>query len=115
MTAKHKADWFYFRTGCTGCAKAAGFLKEGEIEIVEQVPASRKLQVEDAKALLADASLLIAAKGRKVNEFDLSAGATEDAVTAMLGPTGNLRAPTVKVGTTLLVGFDESSYQRVFS
>ena len=29
---------------------------------------------------------------------------------ALLGPTGNLRAPTLRVGKTLLVGFDESSY-----
>ena len=33
------------------------------------------------------------------------------AIDAMLGPTGNLRAPTLRVGTTLLVGFDERSYR----
>ena len=32
---------------------------------------------------------------------------------ALLGPTGNLRAPTMRVGKTLLVGFDESSYADV--
>ena len=32
---------------------------------------------------------------------------------ALLGPTGNLRAPTVRVGKTLLVGFDENSYADV--
>ena len=30
-----------------------------------------------------------------------------------LTPTGNLRAPTMRVGKTLLVGFDESSYADV--
>jgi arsenate reductase-like glutaredoxin family protein len=33
---------------------------------------------------------------------------------AILGPTGNLKAPTLRVGDTLLVGFNEESYRRVF-
>jgi len=31
----------------------------------------------------------------------------------LLGPTGNLRAPTIRVGKTLLVGFNEESYKKV--
>ena len=30
----------------------------------------------------------------------------------MLGPTGNLKAPTLRVGTTLLVGFSEEAYRQ---
>jgi hypothetical protein len=33
----------------------------------------------------------------------------------LLGPTGNLRAPTLRVGRTLLVGFQEEAYGSVFS
>jgi len=29
----------------------------------------------------------------------------------MLGPTGNLRAPTLRAGSTVLVGFDEDVYR----
>lgn len=32
----------------------------------------------------------------------------------MLGPTGNLRAPTLIVGKTVVVGFDDDSYSSVF-
>ena len=32
----------------------------------------------------------------------------------MPGPTGNLRAPTLRKGTTLLVGFNEETYQEHF-
>ena len=39
----------------------------------------------------------------------------EAEVTAMLGPTGNLRAPTLVVGKTLLVGFNEEAYESVLS
>ena len=31
----------------------------------------------------------------------------------MLGPTGNLRAPSIRKGKTLLVGFDEESYEKL--
>ncbi len=31
----------------------------------------------------------------------------------MLGPTGNLRAPTIRRGGTLLVGFSEDAYRDV--
>jgi hypothetical protein len=31
----------------------------------------------------------------------------------MLGPTGNLRAPTLRAGRTLLVGFDEDTWSRL--
>ena len=34
----------------------------------------------------------------------------EETVAAMLGPTGDLRAPTVRSGKTLLVGFNEERY-----
>ena len=85
------------------------------MEIVETVPASRKLQEADAGALLQGASRLIVSKGRKVSEFSGDGLASGDAVKAMLGPTGNLRAPTLRTGTTLLVGFNEVAYGRVFA
>jgi hypothetical protein len=31
----------------------------------------------------------------------------------LLGPTGNLKAPTLRVGDTLLVGFGEEAYRQV--
>jgi len=78
------------------------------------VPASRKLQADDAAELLTDASTLIVAKGKKVTSYDVDGTPSDDAVAAMLGPTGNLRAPTAKVGSTLLVGFNEDAYDDAF-
>jgi hypothetical protein len=34
-----------------------------------------------------------------------------EVVDALLGPTGNLRAPALRVGKTLLVGFHEEVYR----
>ena len=76
----------------------------------EEVPASRKLGRDDALSLARAVRTIIVAKGKKVAEFRGGAQAA-DAVDAMLGPTGNLRAPTLKSGKTLLVGFNEDAYR----
>ena len=74
------------------------------------VPASRKLGRKDAAELVRSASKVIVAKGKKVTSFT-GGKATDEKVAALLGPTGNLRAPTLRVGKTLLVGFDLSSFE----
>ncbi len=79
--------------------------------VSQTVPASRKLQGADARAMLQQASLLVVAKGKKVRRYSLSGEPTDEEIEAMLGPTGNLRAPTVRIGTTLLVGFSEDVYE----
>ena len=61
--------------------------------------------------MLQQASLLVVAKGKKVRRYSLSGEPTDEEIEAMLGPTGNLRAPTVRIGTTLLVGFSEDVYE----
>ncbi len=85
------------------------------IPIKERVPASRKLQAVDSKELLKSASRLIALKGKKVSEFKVAKSVPAEAVAAMLGPTGNLRAPTIRKGKTLIVGFNEEVFEREFS
>ncbi len=89
-------------------------MEASDIPIKETVMASKKLQASDAKDLLKGANKLIAMKGKKVSEFDVSAKVGTDAVEAMLGPTGNLRAPTIKVGKTYLVGFNEDIFSDTF-
>ena len=56
---------------------------------------------------------MIVAKGKKVSEFP-GGKASKEHVEAMLGPTGNLRAPTIRKGKTVLVGFIEEAFQQVF-
>jgi len=89
-------------------------LEASSIDVKEQVPASKKLQASDAKELLKAASKLVVAKGKKVTEFKGADARGKEAVAAMLGPTGNMRAPTLKVGKTLLVGFNDEVYSGVF-
>lgn len=74
-----------------------------------------RLSLADARALLVGVDELVAAKGKRIERIDLRVGRPDDATLGrvMLGPTGNLRAPTLKVGRTLLVGFDAATYESV--
>jgi arsenate reductase-like glutaredoxin family protein len=85
-------------------------LEASEIEISETIPASRKLQREDAAALLAKAKTMVVSKGKKVTEFAGGSKVSEEALDAMLGSTGNLRAPTAVIGKHIIVGFNEDTY-----
>ena len=54
---------------------------------------------------------MVVAKGKKVSSFEPKGKAGKDVVDAMLGPTGNLRAPTIRRGKTVIVGFNEDVFQ----
>ena len=58
--------------------------------------------------------MVIVAKGKKVDEFKPGGKAGADVVAAMLGPTGNLRAPCLVAGKTVVVGFNDEVYTQVF-
>jgi hypothetical protein len=59
---------------------------------------------------------LVAAKGKKVTTIDLQTTPPADDVLAglMLGPTGNLRAPIMRVGQTILVGYNDQAFTDIF-
>jgi arsenate reductase-like glutaredoxin family protein len=69
----------------------------------------------DALALLDGIEKLVAARGKKIEVFDLKKDRPADDVllARLMGPTGNLRAPTARVGKTLVVGFNEDAYRQV--
>ena len=72
------------------------------------------MQLEKAQELVSTANKLISAKGKKVTIVDLKKEQlTEEQITKlMIGPTGNLRAPTLVKGKTVIVGFDEETYEQ---
>ncbi len=53
---------------------------------------------------------MIVAKGKKVDSWKPGGKAPKAVVDAMLGPTGNLRAPTIRTGKTVVVGFNDEAY-----
>jgi arsenate reductase-like glutaredoxin family protein len=74
-----------------------------------------KLGAADALALAKKAKRVVAARGKQVTTLDLKKDSPTDEslLAVLLGPTGNLRAPTAVVGDTLVVGFNPEAYQQV--
>lgn len=74
----------------------------------------QKIGPETALELLTDVDKLVAMKGKKVIEFDLKNDRPDDdaLLKEMIGPSGNLRAPTLKVGKVMLVGFHDETYKQ---
>ncbi len=56
------------------------------------------------------------AKGKKVLTFDMKKDppSAADFAKVVLGPSGNLRAPSLKTGKKWLVGFHEEAYSERF-
>jgi hypothetical protein len=70
---------------------------------------------EEALQLARSARRVVAARGKKVVVFDMKNAPPDEETLAthLLGPTGNLKAPTLRIGDTLLVGFGEAAYQQI--
>ncbi len=73
--------------------------------------------MKEALELAAGVDEIYSAKGSKIVHLDLRHGRAtkEEIAAALLGPTGNLRAPTWKQGRKLVVGFNEPTYKRLLS
>jgi arsenate reductase-like glutaredoxin family protein len=98
------------------CKKAQGFLEQERVAVAETVNATKvRYDADDALALLDGIEKLVAARGKKIEVFDLRKDRPADDVLLahLMGPTGNLRAPTARVGKTLVVGFNEDAYRQV--
>ena len=73
---------------------------------------ARKEQM-DATAvwdLMGGAERIVVAKGRRVETFMPTEDTQESILKAVMGRSGNLRAPTVQVGDSFFVGFNNALY-----
>lgn len=110
-------DWSYHRNGCKTCGKTVAFLESEAIPVTTQVNAKQTI-LADAEALefANQADEIYATKGTKVVHINLKTERPGDEalLKLLIGPSGKLRAPTLRVGKTLLVGFDDETYRKVF-
>jgi hypothetical protein len=69
---------------------------------------------DEALKLAHSVRRVIAARGKKVVVFEMTDDPPDEETLAahLLGPTGNLRAPALRFGETLLVGFSAEAYQQ---
>ncbi len=110
-------DWMYHRKNCTTCQKSDSFFAANKLSVEKIVDCKKEIMaLDEAMKLIAGVEKLYATKGVKVVEVDLkSAKPTRAQLSELLiGPSGKLRAPTVKHGKTMVVGFNEGVYKSVF-
>ncbi|MSQ48130.1 MAG: hypothetical protein EXR78_07045 [Deltaproteobacteria bacterium] len=98
------------------CGKAQEFLAQKAITATTIVDARKERFGPDAALKLTkEVSEVIAAKGKKVVRFNLAKDkpSRDDLLAVLMGPSGNLRAPTIRKGKKLLVGFEPTAYAEV--
>jgi len=98
------------------CGKTQEFLAEVKVTVAEEVNAKKTaLKLKDALELARQANDIYVAKGKKVVHLNMKKDQPDIATLTklLLGPTGNLRAPTVRKGKTLIIGFDQATYKKV--
>jgi arsenate reductase-like glutaredoxin family protein len=98
------------------CGKSQEFLAKRKISVKETVNA-KKVRFESAAALVLVrlAERVVIAKGKKIVDFDMKRDPPDDEtlLAHILGPSGNLRAPVIRRGSTLLIGFAEDEFAKV--
>lgn len=106
-------DWYYHRKGCVTCQKMDALLASIEITAKEVVSATKtRLGVPEALELIGPCTRLVVSKGTKHFDIDLkkTPQTSEQLQALLIGPTGNLRAPTIRKGKTLYVGFHAETF-----
>ena len=98
------------------CTKSQEYLAEAGVEIEQRTDARKgPIDGDSALRLLDCVDEIYAAKGKSVVHYDLKKDSpdNETLLAVLLGPTGNLRAPTLRQGRTLIVGFNPAMYERL--
>lgn len=100
------------------CKKAQEFLGPDEFTVNERVDGKKvKFSPGEVPAILARVKKVVAARGKSITRFYLVRNPPDETtlLSHLIGPSGNLRAPTAIVGQTLYVGFNPEMYKELSS
>lgn len=80
--------------------------------IIQETVEARKEKITEEKAweLLKIAEEIVIGRGKKSQKFKPSAENKAEILSNCLGSSGNLRAPTLKIGKIFIVGFNDDMY-----
>ena len=84
------------------------------MEIVSYGNANKeKLNQEEVERLLVQVKKVKVAKGNKTLTFDNLRNERKQILDIILGRSGTLRSPTLRIGDQLIVGYNEELYQNL--
>jgi len=70
-----------------------------------------RIDLDDAWAMLKSADSVTIAKGKKFQKFTSVSDEKDAVMKQAMGPSGNLRAPTYRVGKDYIIGFNLDLYE----
>ena len=107
-------NWAYFRKGCASCQKAQESLGRTDVEIRTEVNARQEpLEAQKTWDLLADSSKILIASGNRIREYIPQPEKKDEILKIVLGRSGTLRVPTLKIGNTFYIGFCNEMYDEL--
>lgn len=112
-TSGKQVEWFYQRKNCKTCDLARAWMEQAGLAARATVDCRKEpLDADEAVALARKAADLHVTRGKKVVHLNLRRDqpTDEELRTLVVGPSGNLRAPAIRHGRTLLVGFDADTW-----
>lgn len=82
---------------------------------VAEVEDARKnvIKADGAWEIIAGAENLFVGRGKKVQSFTPDSEKKDEILKVCLGRTGNLRAPSLRVGKSIYIGFNEEMYREL--
>ena len=78
---------------------------------------ANKIKLDRTAALeqLDGSSTILVARGKKLLRFDAQSADADEIAAVILGRSGTLRAPAMRVGDVFLVGYHQEAYEEVFA
>ena len=73
-----------------------------------------KIHRDEALALAREASVVWVSKGKKLLKLPVDTHTDDELAGVILGRSGTLRAPAIRVGATFVVGFHADGYTEIF-
>jgi arsenate reductase-like glutaredoxin family protein len=83
------------------------------VKVAETQDARGGTEAAAALRLARSMKQVVATRGRAVVRLDAAKASDEKLRSAILGPTKRLRAPAIRVGRVLVVGFTEELYREL--
>lgn len=84
------------------------------MSIVTEINAKKESYAdEDAWQVIAEATKVYVASGKNIIEFNPATADKDKMLKKITGRTGNLRAPTLKLGDRFYVGYNIDMYEKL--
>lgn len=91
-------------------------MERTQVEIVTEVEARKvNFEADAVWEMLRGARRVVVGRGRKFHAFAVEAASKEAILNEVLGRSGTLRAPTLKIGDGYYIGYNDAMYRELMT